>query len=319
MTGLPDFEGWAVFARVAESGSFAAAARSLGLSAPTVSKIMGRLEHRLGATLFQRSARHLSLTAEGAECLDRARRILLEGEGLETELREGTATPRGMIRLAAPMTFGREVLGPALPEFLEQYPDITLEMDLDDGVVDLLGGRFEAAVRITSGLLRPAVSGQAFLLCRSVTRFVCSEQFRARLGEVENPEDLAGQAGLLYTNAAVPDFLRLRHTDGRQASVRLKGRVSANSGDMLLPAIRAGLGIALLPDFMLRPDLESGRIVEVLPGWTGAELSVWFIVTGCGATRTQMSARLRVLLAYLERVLGEIVSQDYSAGQEKTR
>lgn len=319
MTGLPDLEGWAVFARVAESGSFAAAARSLGLSAPTVSKIMARLEHRLGTTLFQRSARHLSLTAEGAECLERARRILSEGEGLETELREGVAAPRGMIRLAVPMTFGREVLGPVLPGFLERYPEITLEMDLDDGVVDLLGGRFEAAIRITSGLLRPAVSGQAFLLCRSVTRLVCSERFRRDLPDVAVPEDLAGRPGLLYANAAVPDFLRLKHADGRQASVRLKGRVSANSGDMLLPAIRAGLGIALLPDFMLRPDLREGRVVEVLPGWTGNDLSVWFIVPGCGVTRARMSARLRVLLAYLERVLGETVSQDYSAGQEKTR
>ncbi|MBS1102808.1 LysR family transcriptional regulator [Gluconobacter sp. Dm-62] len=319
MTGLPDLEGWAVFARVAESGSFAAAARSLGLAAPTVSKVMGRLEHRLGTTLFQRSARHLSLTAEGTECLERARRILSEGEGLEAELREGTATPRGLIRLAAPMTFGREILGPALPGFLKRYPDITLEMDLDDGVVDLLGGRFEAAVRITSGLLRPAVPGQAFLLCRSVTRLVCSEQFRQGLTHIDSPEDLTGQPGLLYANASVPDFFRLKHEDGRQTAVRLKGLVNANSGDMLLPAIRAGLGIALLPDFMLRPDLESGQVVEVLPGWTGTDLSVWFIVTGCGATRTQMSARLRVLLAYLERVLGEIVSQDYSAAQEKTR
>lgn len=319
MTGLPDLEGWAVFARVAESGSFVGAARSLGLSAPTVSKIMGRLEHRLRTTLFQRSARHLSLTAEGLECLERARRILSEGEGLEAELREGTSAPRGMIRLAVPMTFGREILGPLLPRFLRLYPEIALDIDLDDGVVDLLGGRFEAAVRITSGLLRPQVSGQAFALCHSVTRLVCSADFLQTLGKVREPEDLPGCPGLLYANASVPDFLRVTHTDGRQASIRLTGRMTANSGDMLLPAIRDGLGIALLPDFMLRPDLENGRIVEVLPGWTGARLSVWFIVTGCGATRLQMSARLRVLLAYLERELGEIVSQDYSAGQEKTR
>ncbi|KXV21212.1 LysR family transcriptional regulator [Gluconobacter japonicus] len=316
---LPDLEGWAVFARVAESGSFASAARSLGLSAPTVSKVIARLEHRLKTTLFQRSARHLSLTAAGVACLERARRMLSDGEWLEAELREGSVSPRGTIRLAVPMGFGLDILGPVLPAFLEKYPDISMEIDLDDRTVDLLGGRFEAAVRITPGELPPASSGGAHLLCRSMVRFVCSPDLKASLGPLETPEDLSGKSGLLYANTDLPDLLRLTHHDGKQASVRLRGRMTVNNGDMLLPALRNGTGLALLPDFMLRKDLEAGRLVEVLPGWQGNILSVWFMVVGCGATRLQMPARLRVLLAYLERALGGKMSQDYSAAQEKTR
>ena len=316
---LPDLEGWAVFARVAESGSFASAARSLGLSAPTVSKVIARLEHRLKTTLFQRSARHLSLTAAGVACLERARRMLSDGEWLEAELREGSVRPRGTIRLAVPMGFGLDILGPVLPAFLEKYPDISMEIDLDDRTVDLLGGRFEAAIRITPGELPPASSGGAHLLCRSMVRFVCSPGLKASLGPLETPEDLSGKSGLLYANTDLPDLLRLTHHDGKQASVRLRGRMTVNNGDMLLPALRNGTGLALLPDFMLRKDLEAGRLVEVLPGWQGNVLSVWFMVVGCGATRLQMPARLRVLLAYLEQTLGGKMSQDYSAAQEKTR
>jgi len=316
---LPDLEGWAVFARVAESGSFASAARSLGLSAPTVSKVIARLEHRLKTTLFQRSARHLSLTAAGVACLERARRMLSDGEWLEAELREGSVRPRGTIRLAVPMGFGLDILGPVLPAFLEKYPDISMEIDLDDRTVDLLGGRFEAAIRITPGELPPASSGGAHLLCRSMVRFVCSPELKASLGTLETPEDLSGKSGLLYANTDLPDLLRLTHHDGKQASVRLRGRMTVNNGDMLLPALRNGTGLALLPDFMLRKDLEAGRLVEVLPGWQGNVLSVWFMVVGCGSTRLQMPARLRVLLAYLERTLGGKMSQDYSAAQEKTR
>ncbi|GBR17903.1 LysR family transcriptional regulator [Gluconobacter japonicus] len=316
---LPDLEGWAVFARVAESGSFASAARSLGLSAPTVSKVIARLEHRLKTTLFQRSARHLSLTAAGVACLERARRMLSDGEWLEAELREGSVRPRGTIRLAVPMGFGLDILGPVLPAFLEKYPDISMEIDLDDRTVDLLGGRFEAAIRITPGELPPASSGGAHLLCRSMVRFVCSPELKASLGPLETPEDLSGKSGLLYANTDLPDLLRLTHHDGKQVSVRLRGRMTVNNGDMLLPALRNGTGLALLPDFMLRKDLEAGRLVEVLPGWQGNVLSVWFMVVGCGATRLQMPARLRVLLAYLEQTLGGKMSQDYSAAQEKTR
>ncbi|GAD11076.1 transcriptional regulator [Gluconobacter frateurii NBRC 103465] len=316
---LPDLEGWAVFARVAESGSFASAARSLGLSAPTVSKVIARLEHRLKTTLFQRSARHLSLTAAGVACLERARRMLSDGEWLEAELREGSVRPRGTIRLAVPMGFGLDILGPVLPAFLEKYPDISMEIDLDDRTVDLLGGRFEAAIRITPGELPPASSGGAHLLCRSMVRFVCSPDLKSSLGPLETPEDLSGKSGLLYANTDLPDLLRLTHHDGKQASVRLRGRMTVNNGDMLLPALRNGTGLALLPDFMLRKDLETGRLVEVLSGWQGNVLSVWFMVVGCGATRLQMPARLRVLLAYLERTLGGKMSQDYSAAQEKTR
>jgi len=316
---LPDLEGWAVFARVAESGSFASAARSLGLSAPTVSKVIARLEHRLKTTLFQRSARHLSLTAAGVACLERARRMLSDGEWLEAELREGSVRPRGTIRLAVPMGFGLDILGPVLPAFLEKYPDISMEIDLDDRTVDLLGGRFEAAIRITPGELPPASSGGAHLLCRSMVRFVCSPELKASLGPLETPEDLSGKSGLLYANTDLPDLLRLTHHDGKQASVRLRGRMTVNNGDMLLPALRNGTGLALLPDFMLRKDLDAGRLVEVLPRWRGSVLSVWFMVVGCGATRMQMPARLRVLLAYLEQALGGKISQDYSAAQEKTR
>ena len=137
MAALPDFEAWGIFARVADLGSFSCAASELGLSKATVSKALTRLEHRLGMPLFHRSTRRLSLTEAGQSSLDRARRMVAEGEAIEAALGDGTAEPGGIIRMTAPISFGVQNLGPLLPEFLARYPKITIDLRLSDHRADL--------------------------------------------------------------------------------------------------------------------------------------------------------------------------------------
>jgi DNA-binding transcriptional LysR family regulator len=268
---LPDFEAWATFACVVEHRSFSAAAEAIGVSKATVSKAVARLEASLGTTLFHRTSRRLSLTESGKALAERAQRILAEAQAAEEAARNAAHSPSGLVRVAAPITFGVRFVGEAVAAFLERYPDIEIDLRLSDAKVDLVAEGFDIALRIAD---LPDSSLRARRLAPIATHVVAAPSYLAKYGTPRHPAELAEHRAIRYANIAQPNVWHFRNKDGEEAAVRMDGPLMTDNGDAILPSLRAGLGIARLPDFIINDDLASGTLVEILPDWNARAIAL---------------------------------------------
>ena len=296
MAKLPDFEALAIFAKVVELRSFAAASGELALSKATVSKAVSRLEERIGARLFNRTSRRLALTDAGQKLAERAARLLADGEAAENEALAQSATPRGLVRFAVPMTFGIRTVAPLLPEFLAQYPEVSIDLHLSDAIVDLIGEGFDAGLRIAQ---LPDSSLLARRLCDMPRYTVAAPSYLKRHGRPTHPMHLAEHKCFGYAYLSTPGVWHYTNAAGEQASVRPSGQLRVNNGEAVMPALLAGLGIADLPEFIVGDAVRSGEVEVILKGWKQPEGAV-HLVTPPGGPRP---ARVEVLAEFLTRHL----------------
>ena len=251
------------------------------------------MEQRLGSALFHRTSRRLALSEAGRTALDRANRLLAEGEALETEASDQSALPRGLVRMAAPSSFGVMHLAPCLPEFFRQFPGIVVDLSLTDELADLVGGGFDLALRIA------ALEDSSLLarrLCDVRILLVGAPDYFSRHGHPQHPADLGDLTGLLYTHTRQRGTWRFEHATRGEYSVTIPaGVLRANNAEAMLPALRAGLGVALLPEFLAWSDIKDGSLEAVMCEWRVAPVGV-HLVTPPGVMRPR---RVAVLMDYL--------------------
>lgn len=299
MSKLPDFEAMAIFAKVVELRSFAAAASELTLSKATVSKAVTRLEERLGARLFNRSSRRLALTDAGRALSVRAAQLLTDGEEAENEALSQAAAPRGLVRLAVPMTFGQRVIAPLLPEFFAQYPDVSIDLHLSDAMVDLIGEGFDIGVRIAR---LPDSSLVARRLCPMPLYTVAAPSYLKKYGRPTHPMHLAQHRCFTYAYRATPEVWHYSNEAGEQVSVRPSGQLRINNGEAAIPALIAGLGIADLPDFIIGEAIAKKQVEVILKGWKQPEGAVHLVMPPGGPRPARVEVLIEFLATHLARL-----------------
>ena len=289
-------DGIVTFVTVAEAGSISEAARRLRLSKSVVSERLSDMEKALGATLLHRTTRKLTLTEDGTAFLQRATRIAQEVREAAADLAERRGTLMGPLRIAAPVTFGRLHLGPALYPFLADHPEIELTLDLDDRRVDAASDGYDAIIR--HGLIADSRL-VAWKLARSRRLLVASPDYLSRHGKPTSLPDLEDHRGIFYTNRGVADW----RFQGPEGAIVIRGKLAlgVNNGDVLHDAAIAGLGIALLPAFIAGPSMREGRLVEIDIGY---QPEPEFIFMAHPEGRNP-SAKLRAMADHMKKAFGD--------------
>ncbi len=279
------------FARVVEARNFSEAARRMGASKSRVSKAIARLERSLGARLLNRSTRVLSLTEVGTAFYEHCRRIVEEATQAEQVVGHLQSEPRGMLKLTAPVAFGTLHVAPALPEFLARYPDLGLDMTITDRVVDLVEEGYDLAIRITRD---PGLDLVARKLA-PVRRVVCATPgYFKRRGVPRTPADLAGHNCLHYTHFGGPGEWRLNGPNG-EIAVPVAGSLRINDDEALSKAVLGGLGVALLPTFLIGKELQSGTLQAVLADYAPPEQRIYAV----RLPSVHLPAKVRVIIDFL--------------------
>lgn len=286
----------ACFVAVVDRGSFTAAAEHLGLSRSAASKLVSQLEARLGARLMHRTTRRLSLTEVGQAFYSNARRGLQEIAEAEAAVSALQATPRGTLRLNVPMSFGILHLAPAIAAFLARYPEINVDMRLDDRKLDLVEEGFDVAIRIGD---LPDSSLVARRLCTSPHVLCATPDYLRRHGEPRTPDEVRRHNALVFSYSDAPSQWQFTARDGGTITVPVTGSVRMNNSLALREVLLAHAGLALTPRFVVAADLRAGRLAAVLTDYRLREPPVYALYP----ERRHLSPKVRAFVEFAAELL----------------
>lgn len=291
---LSDIE---VFTRVVETKSFTAAADLLKVSKATTSKHISAIEQRFGVGLINRTTRSFSVTDAGARFYAHCRQILADIENAEAEVLELSSVLRGRLRISAPASFGHICIAPQLRQFLELYPNIDLDLSFSDETTDFVRQGCDLAIRVTrmppKGMHGVCLSGCVHLVC-------AAPEYVAQHGQPAHPEELVRHCCLAYAHGLGGEVWQLTGPRG-PVSVRVDGRLRADNGDALRAVLLAGGGLAIMPKFLVAPDLRAGRLVDALPGYIDRSYAVYAFQP----RRNVIAPKVQAFVAFLRERFAE--------------
>lgn len=289
--------GMEVFARVVETGSFSEAARQLGLSKSAVSKQISALEDRLGVRLLNRTTRRLSVTEVGEGYYAWCRQITEQVHEAELSVSRLHAEPRGSLKINAPVSFGFLQLAPMIPEFLASYPDLDIDVTVNDRFVDVIDEGYDVVIRIgklaDSSLVARRLGSAELVVCGAPS-------YLAAHGEPTGIDDLSRFNCMVYNQAGPAVEWRFQGPDGPR-TLRPKGNFRSNNGDILRHAAIGGVGLARLPMFIVWQDLRSGTLKQVLGDYRDSAPGIYALYPH----NRHLSAKVRAFVDFLARRLGE--------------
>lgn len=286
------------YAAVVETGSLVAAATKLDASSAAVSRSLAALEERLGARLLNRTTRRISMTDVGQDFFNRARQILSDVAEAEAVAGEGALKPHGLLRISAPLSFGVSRMSEWLPGFVARYPDLQLDMDLSDRVVDLAADGIDVAVRIakqpaTTNVIARRIAPVCMLLC-------AAPAYLDRKGRPSKPADLVEHDVLNYSYLSSGDSWTVTNGAGEDATVRIRPHIHVSNGEILRELAIGGHGVIAQPDFIVEKAIAAGALERVLDDWSMARFSLYAVYL----SRKFLSAKVRVFIDYLTAVEG---------------
>ena len=290
-----------VFVAVVERNGFSAAADALDMSTPAVTRQVAALEKRLSARLLNRTTRRLSPTSTGAAYYQRCVQLLAEFDELEASVGAQALQPSGRLRINAPVSYGIARLAPLLPAYCARYPQVELDLQLSDRLVDMVEEGYDLAIRITRD---PAPSLIARHLAQVRIGLYAAPSYLAGRGVPTTPQMLAGHDCLSYTYTAGGDAWQLQGPQG-EVNVPLAPHLRANNGDVLREAAIAGMGIIAQPDFIIDQALADGRLVPVLPEWALPAIGIHAVY----ASRSHLAPKVRSFIDYLVECLDESTAE----------
>jgi DNA-binding transcriptional LysR family regulator len=297
---MDKLESMRAFTHVVNYGSFAAAARHMGMSRSAVNKMVINLESSLGVQLLHRSTRKVTITETGKGFYERCLNILSDVEEAELAVSSLNEEPRGKFKLNAPMSFGKLYLAGAIADFMLKYPELQVQLTLDDRFVDPIDEGYDLVVRIAE-----TVESASLIVHKLTTikRFLCaSSSYLKTFGSPKNPQELEQHSCLHYGDLTSGNHWKLRDKNGEYL-VNIKGVLCSNNGEVLAQAVRKGLGIALLPNFIISQDLQAGKLKVILPEYEATELTLSIIYP----VNRHLSTKVKLFTEFLKNRVNNVL------------